>query len=154
MILKRILVQRSLIFFIFLWLRQLLQPGLRSLVVRHVSPQNRFFFWWVCFMVWLRYIDKKPSWLTSNFANIWHQRYKLTYSNINAAIRKKCVLQPISVGVDRGSPTPASLPHYPHFPPPHPPLPSPPTSLPLEYFPRPHRKNHTHTHKKTGHLII
>ena len=20
-----------------------------------------FFFWWVCFMVWLRYIDKKPS---------------------------------------------------------------------------------------------
>ena len=40
------------------------------------------------------------------------------------------------------SPTPASLPSYPSFPPPHPPLPSPspPTSLPLEYFSRPHLK--------------
>ena len=45
-------------------------------------------------------------------------------------------------GGQGGSPTPASLPPYPHFPPPRPPLPSPssPTSLPLEYFSRPHRK--------------
>ena len=41
-----------------------------------------FLFWW--YMVEVRglwYIDKKPSWLTSNFASIWHQRYKFTYSN-------------------------------------------------------------------------
>ena len=63
-----------------------------SAIVRHVSPQNRFFFWWVCFMVWLRYIVKKrncqPDRLTSNFANIWHQRYKITYSNIKPNINK------------------------------------------------------------------
>ena len=25
------------------------------------QPTIKIFFWWVCFIVWLRYIDKKPS---------------------------------------------------------------------------------------------
>ena len=43
--------------------------------------------------------------------------------------------------MDRGVPNPR-FPPLPHFPPPHPPLSLPlaPTSLPLEYFSRPHRK--------------
>ena len=55
-----------------------------------------------------------------------------------------------------GSPTSASLPPYPHFPPPPP---RPPaslrlasTSLPFEYFSRPHRKNKRSSHHITFHF--
>ena len=64
---------------------------------------------------------------------------------VQASILKavRCTARnPYVVGVDRGVPNPRFPPPYPHFPPPRPPLPSPssPTSLPLEYFSRPHRK--------------
>ena len=44
----------------------------RFKLVGQVIPQNRSFF----------------IWLTSNFASIWHQRYKLTYSDIKHNINK------------------------------------------------------------------
>ena len=55
-----------------------------------------------------------------------------------------------------GSPTHASLPPYHHFPPPRPPLPSPssPTSVPLEYFSRPHRKKQKKKKKKKKQQVI
>ena len=55
-----------------------------------------------------------------------------------------------------GSPTPASLSPYPHFPPPRPPLPSPssPTSLPLEYFSRPHRKRTNKNNRSSHHITF
>ena len=59
-------------------------------VVRQVSPLNRFFFMMGLFygLTSVHGETAKLIWLTSNFASIWHQRYKLTYSNIIHNINK------------------------------------------------------------------
>ena len=52
-------------------------------LVGQVSPQNRLFFWWVCFVVWLQYTDKKQSGWHSKYQIVWLNKWLKTNDLIN-----------------------------------------------------------------------